>query len=434
MSAGHVAVVGAGVSGTIQALHLLRAGVERVTLIEREREPGRGVAYGTRRPEHLLNVTAGRMIVYPDDPGHFARWFGGRGGEAEDYAPRMLFGDYVRELMAEAGDRLRIIQGEAIDVQGDRPLQVRLADGRAVEADSVVLALGNLRPAIPRGIDPAELGDVLVEDPWFGGIVDGLDDEDRVLLIGTGLTAIDAALTLDASGFRGRILGISRRGLAPRAHLKRDPVAGEAEPYPGTATALLRAVRCRAKEIGWREAVHELRPVTQSLWSGASLEERRRFIRHLRPWWDVHRHRIAPDVAARIEKMKSEGRLSFAAGRIVSAARDGHCAEVRWRPRHDPSERSLRVARIVNCTGPDLDIARCGDTLLGALLSSGRIRADECRLGVDVDGESRVIGADGEAVAGLYAIGPMTRGAFWESIAVPDIAVQAQAVARRIAA
>ena len=117
-----------------------------------------------------------------------------------------------------------------------------------------------------------------------------------------------------------------------------------------------------------------------------------------------------------------------------SAARDGHCAEVRWRPRHDPSERSLRVARIVNCTGPDLDIARCGDTLLGALLSSGRIRADECRLGVDVDGESRVIGADGEAVAGLYAIGPMTRGAFWESIAVPDIAVQAQAVARRIAA
>ena len=117
MSAGHVAVVGAGVSGTIQALHLLRAGVERVTLIEREREPGRGVAYGTRRPEHLLNVTAGRMIVYPDDPGHFARWFGGRGGEAEDYAPRMLFGDYVRELMAEAGDRLRIIQGEAIDVE-----------------------------------------------------------------------------------------------------------------------------------------------------------------------------------------------------------------------------------------------------------------------------------------------------------------------------
>ena len=433
MSIGEVAVVGAGASGTVQALHLLRQGVDRVTLIEREREPGRGVAYGTRRPEHLLNVTAGRMIVYPDDPGHFARWFAERGGEAEDYAPRMMFGDYLRGLVDAAGDRLRVVRGEAVAINGDRPVQVRLGDGTSIQADAVVLALGNLRPARPPGIDKAELGDLLVDDPWFGGVVDGLDEEDVVLLIGTGLTAIDAALTMDASGFRGRIVGISRRGLAPRAHLKRDPVTGEPDSYPGTAVALLRAVRTRAGEIGWREAVHELRSVTQQLWSESSLAERRRFIRHLRPWWDVHRHRIAPAVAARIEAIQAHGRLSFAAGRIRSATRDGDRAIVRWRPRRADSDQSLRVARIVNCTGPDLDIARCGDPLLDSLIASGRIRPDPCRLGIDVDGGSRVIGADGAASERLSSIGPMTRGAFWESIAVPDIAVQAQSVARRIA-
>lgn len=433
MSVRHAAVIGAGASGTIQALHLLREGIDRVTLIEREREPGRGVAYGTRRPEHLLNVTASRMIVYPDDPGHFARWFGERGGEADDYAPRMLFGDYLCELMREAGDRLEVVAGEAMDVAGNGRQCVRLRDGGAVEADAVVLALGNLRPATPPGIDPAALGQLYVDDPWFGGISDGLGEHDRLLLIGTGLTAIDAALTLDAGGFRGRIIGISRRGLAPRAHLKREPVAGSPELFPRRIVELLRAVRRRGEAIGWREAVHELRPVTQQLWSGASPEERRRFIRHLRPWWDVHRHRIAPAVAARIETMQQEGRLSFAAGRILAAVRDGAAAQVTWRPRRSEAAETLRAARIVNCTGPDIDIARCGDPLLDTLLASGRIRPDNCRLGIDVDPESRVVDRNGKASDGLAAIGPMTRGAFWESIAVPDIAVQARDVAKRLA-
>ena len=433
MSDRSVAVVGAGASGTIQALHLLREGIERVTLIERDREPGRGVAYGTKRPEHLLNVTAGRMIVYPEDPGHFARWYKEKGGEPEDYAPRRLFGDYLQELIAAAGDRLQVVSGEAVEIDGQGPLHLRLRNGPPLTADSVVLALGNLRPATPPGIDSSELGDLLVDDPWFGGIVDGLGDDDQVLLVGTGLTAIDAALTLDANGFRGPIIGISRRGLAPRAHLKRDPVAGEPDAFPDNVVALLRFVRRRAAEIGWREAVHELRPVTQILWSGANLDERRRFIRHLRPWWDVHRHRIAPAVAARIEFMKQEGRLDFAAGRIESAKRDGDRAEIHWRPRSSSQLQTLVAARMVNCTGPDLNFARCGDPLLSSLLSSGRIRPDECRLGLDVDGSSRVIDVDGAASPRLSAIGPITRGAFWESIAVPDIAVQAQAVARRIA-
>ena len=435
MTASHVAVIGAGASGTFQALHLLRLGVDRVTLIEREREPGRGTAYGTRQPAHLLNVTARRMSVFPDDSDHFARWYCERGGAPEDYAPRMLFGDYLCELVAQAGDRLEILAGEAVEVTAaNGGEQVGLADGRTLAADAVVLAMGNLRPATPPSLDRSELGALYVDDPWFGGFGEDLSDEDTVLLVGTALTAIDAALTLDARGFRGRIVAISRRGLVPRPHLQREPVSEPLTEFPGDCVTLLRRVRRRAGEIGWREAVHELRHVTQRLWGAAPLDQRRRFIRHLRPWWDVHRHRIAPAVAERIETMRGEGRLTVAAGRIQSAAPDGDAAIVTWRPRGAPASARLRAHRIVNCSGPELDIARVADPLLVSLVVAGRIRPDPCRLGVEVDLESRTLDAAGRPSDTLYAIGPMTRGAFWESIAVSDIAIQAEAVARRVVA
>lgn len=433
MSVRRVAIVGAGASGTVQALHLLRAGVERVTLIEREREPGRGTAYGTKRPEHLLNVPARRMIVWPDDPGHFARWYVQRGGEEDGYAPRMLFGDYLSGLMHEAP--IALVAGEAVHIcSNGSGEEVVLADGRTVEADAAVLALGNLRPATLPGIDPDALAEAWVDDPWYGGVAEGLGPGDVVLLIGTGLTAVDAALTLDAAGFRGRILALSRRGLMPRANLARDPVVEPAAGLTPHCVGLLRAVRARGDAIGWREAVHEVRQAVQGLWGEAPQAERRRFLRHLRPWWDVHRHRIAPAVAATIDAMQEDGRLNVAAGRIAGAEAQDGGAVVSWRPRGASEVERLRVRRIVNCSGPELDIRRAGEPLLDALIHADRIRPDSCRLGIDVDPESRALNAAGERSDSLYAIGPMTRGAFWETIAISEIAAQAQRVAARIAA
>jgi uncharacterized NAD(P)/FAD-binding protein YdhS len=311
---------------------------------------------------------------------------------------------------------------------------VLIGDGRTLMADAVVLALGNLRPAAVPGIAPERLGSLHVDDPWFGDLAGGLRDTDTVLLIGTGLTAIDAALTLDALGFAGRILALSRRGLVPRASLKREAAPPPLADFPDDCVGLLRAVRRRGEAIGWREAVHEVRQAVQRLWSRAPLAERRRFVRHLRPWWDVHRHRIAPAVAERIAALQAEGRLRFAAGRIREAVADGDAALVSWRPRGAAADRQVRVRRIVNCTGPELDIARAGEPLLDWLLCAGRIRADACRLGIDVDPQCRTLGREGDASASLFAIGPITRGAFWESIAVSDIAAQARAVARRLAA
>jgi uncharacterized NAD(P)/FAD-binding protein YdhS len=428
MTGRRVAVIGAGASGSLQALHLKRAGAEPI-LIERGDRPGRGVAYGTTRPEHLLNVPARRMSAFADDLGHFSLWYADlNGATEEDYAPRMVYGDYLTGLLAEAG--IAAVQGEAVDVAGGAVL---LADGRRIEADSVVLAPGNFRPATPRGIDVAALGETWIDDPWAGGL-EGLGPKDVVFLLGTGLTMVDVALTLEATGFRGRIVALSRRGLAPRVHGLREPMVAAREDLVPACIPMLRRLRARSEEVGWRSAVQELRTVTQWLWAEADMTERRRFLRHLRPWWDVHRHKLAPAVGATIEAMRAEARLAVGAGRLVSVEPVEGGAEVRFRLRGQEAVEHLRAARIVNCTGPETDIARAGEPLLYALLASGAIRQDPLRVGVDVDEACRAIGADGRASEILSVIGPVTRGRFWESVAVPDIRTQAAWVAARLVA
>jgi uncharacterized NAD(P)/FAD-binding protein YdhS len=424
----HVAVIGGGASGTLQALHLKRAGAD-VTLIERGPAAGRGVAYGTTRPEHLLNVPARRMSAWADDPGHFSCWYADLAGATEeDYAPRMVYGDYLAGQLAAEG--IEAVRGEAVDIEGGAVL---LADGRGTEADSVVVAPGNFPPAPLRGIDTAALGQTWVDDPWKGGL-DGLGPKDVVFLVGTGLTMVDVALTLEATGFRGRVVALSRRGLAPRSHGLREPMVAPREDLVPACLPMLKRVRARTAEVGWRSAVHELRSVTQYLWGAADRAERQRFLRHLRPWWDVHRHKLAPAVGAAIETMQAEARLAVAAGRIISVVPVDGGAEISFRLRGKDQIESLRAARIVNCTGPETDIARAGEPLLSALLGKGLIRQDALRIGIDVDSECRAIGADGKASETLSVIGPETRGTFWESVAVPDIRTQAAKVAARLTA
>lgn len=425
-----VAIVGGGFSGTLQAIQLLRRGA-RVTLIERAPRLARGVAYSTPHPEHLLNVRASGMSAFPDAPDHFIRWLEAEGGGPGTFAQRRLYGRYLGELLAAAkGERLAIREGEAVDIErADGREIVRLADGSAIAADAAILSIGNLEPALPRGVDSAALGALYVGDPWAADITKDLGSGDTVLLIGTGLTAIDAALMLESARFEGEIIALSRRGLVPRAHAEPSPPPALERELEPRCTSLLRFVRGRAARIGWRAAVDQLRPVTQGLWASASPVERRRFLRHLRPWWDVHRHRIAPEIAARIAAMEQAGRLRVEAGKLIRADRQG----VTWRPRGSGEPRTIAVSRIVNCTGPEGDIARAGEPLLTNLLKAGRIRPDVCRIGIDVDPESRTLDASGTASPSLLAVGPMTRGAWWEIVAVPDIRGQVAAVAAQLA-
>lgn len=436
----HVAIVGGGFSGTLQAVNLLRHEGPRATLIERGPQPGEGLAYGAAHPTHLLNVRAANMSAFPDDADHFVRWLKGRGvaDPAGIFVPRVTYGAYLRELLEaairDAGARLTVVRGEVIDAaaQGEGA-RLTLGDGRTIDADAAVLAVGNLPPHDPPGLDPEAFPpDRYKGDPWDPSVSDGLAPSDTVLVIGTGLTMIDIALLLEARGFRGPIVALSRRGLLPRAHAA--PVAFEAiaeRPREG-ASALLHRVRERGEAIGWRNAVDELRPFTQSMWANASAGERGRFLRHLRPWWDVHRHRLAPPVAERIAAMQARGQLSVMAGKTLAFEPSADGIDMVWRPRGADAPRRMTVQRVINCTGPLGNLQRTADPLLRALRDRGTIRPDAARLGIDVDAQANTIAADGAPNPWLYALGPMTRGAFWEIVAVPDIRAQSWTLARRL--
>ena len=439
---GHVVIIGAGFSGTLLAINLLRFGGPSATLIDRHADQiARGVAYSTTHPSQLLNVRAAGMSAFPDEPDHFVRWVEAEGlGAGQTFVPRAVYGRYLRAALAavqvERPGRLTLREADACDlVEADGRYEVVFADGERLAADTMVLATGNLPPHTPGGIDPAVLPDgSYVEDPWRADPAAGLGAEDTVVLLGTGLTAVDVALQLDAAGFAGKTLALSRRGLSPRRHVDGAPMApGLHDPPAEPLSAIVADARRQVAATGWRAAVDAFRPITQRFWHGADVATRARFLRHLRPFWDVHRHRLAPAVADRIEAMVARGRLRFAAGKIVAAEADGDGIRLAWRPRHGAALVETRAARIVNCTGPQGDLTRSDDPLLSRLYARGIVRPDALRLGLDVDAQSHVIGADGRPAPALYCVGPMTRGGLWEVVAVPDLRRQCWDLARSLA-
>ncbi|GAO39160.1 hypothetical protein SCH01S_28_00180 [Sphingomonas changbaiensis NBRC 104936] len=437
----HVAIVGGGFSGTLLAINLLRHDGPRVTLIERRQDQlARGVAYGSARPDHLLNVRAGGMSAFPDDPAHFERWLGARAAGRSPFVRRRLYGLYLRELLAQvAADtdhRLRVIHGEVTDViEADGRLRLVMDEAPAIEADTVVLSVGNLPPAIPTGVGLEALdGGAYVDDPWSLGPDGAPDIRGRTLLIGTGLTAVDVLLDLDGRGLAGEVFALSRRGLLARAHdLGQPAVTAAALPDARRLSQLTRRVRMRARAIGWRSAIDELRPVTHQLWWRADHATRRRFLRHLRPYWDVHRHRLAPEAMQRVQGIEAAGRFRAEAGQLLGVERSPDGLNVRWRPRGTSEVRTLQVDRIINCTGVHGDLSRSDQPLLQNLVGRGVIRPDRLGLGIDTDAACRTVDAAGVANRSLYCIGPMTRGAFWEMTAVPDLRRQAWMIARRLA-
>ena len=433
-----VLIVGAGFSGTLLAINLLRQPDVRVVLVERDgTRLARGTAYGTPRPEHLLNVRASNMSAYPDEPGHFERWIGLDDEKGRiRFVERATYGRYLQEQLAEqtrtAGDdRCVIITGEAVSARrrAVSGFDVTLRDSTVLECDTLVLAQGNLPPGDLPHFDG--LGsEHYYSDPWSRDWLTGLAPTDHVLLLGTGLTAVDAIVSLDKAGFTGKITALSRRGLKPQSHLAKGPHPGPIDRPVANGSHLVRHVRTRAETVGWHAAVDELRPHMQDLWRRLDHGAQRRFLRHLRPYWDVHRHRIAPEIAARLRQWEEEGRLHFEAGKVTRVIPYGNSLFVEWRVRGEERTDSVEISRIINCTGPQGDIRRCSDPLLLDLFEQGIIRSDAHNLGLDVDRFGQTLNSDGRSQTDLVALGPLTKGEAWEVIAVPDIRRQVWDIAR----
>jgi uncharacterized NAD(P)/FAD-binding protein YdhS len=407
----------------------------RVTLVDRGPHPGHGIAYSTTCASHLLNTRAGDMSVWPGEPDHFTRWlqaFGG--GTGQDFISRQTYGRYLNAMLAHAVDgssgRLRVAIGEVASVRStEAKTVIEVAGSDPIVARMAVLATGHRPPASDRG---AYRG-----NPWRPDLLDGLDPFASVLLIGTGLTMIDVVASLMERNHAGSIVALSRRGLLPRAHPAAQHAPERCAPDALFSGALsLRLARFRAMvRTGsrWETVMQTLRPLNKALWQSLDPSQQQRFLRHLRPWWDVHRHRVAPEMSRVVGDAIATGQLSVFAGRV--AAMDHRVAHVRVTlvGRGSRKLETRDFDRVIDCRGPrnnpDADTP-----LLKQLMADELLRADSLQLGIDVDEDDAVITAAGKPSANLFALGQPTRGRHWEITAIPDIRKRAELLAGRLIA
>jgi uncharacterized NAD(P)/FAD-binding protein YdhS len=456
-----VAIIGAGFTGAnlaIQLINRMPAG-SSILLVGSPGDTGRGLAYGPEDPHLLLNVRAGRLSLHTDDESHFVRWLakGCQGGAplsqsslAQAYVSRAAYGRYVRDTLFRAIERahgrvaVKLVEVTAVRLRpfGDQ-YRIRLASGERFAATSAALCLGNTPARLPLpgdAVDPAARERVIA-DPWDGAAMRAIPRDADVLFVGSGLTMVDQALSLDRAGHTGSVAAISRHGLLPAAQPFVAPSPVEFD-LPGREAgllplfrAILRAVR-DAEAVGrdWRGIFEALRPRNQAIWQSLSGADRHRFMRHLEAYWSVHRHRMAPAAAARIAAMQAAGRLDVAAGKLVAIESQGGRVRVSIRPRGSATVERRMVDWVVNCTGSARYAALMRQPLVAGLIERGLARPDALRFGLEVDHDSLLVSRSGRAAQNLFALGPLTAGRFFEITAVAEIRAQVSEVADRLTA
>lgn len=438
-----VAIVGGGASGTLTAVHLLRHAQAygrslRVVLIDRDGRHGLGQAYATADPRHLLNTRAVKMSGLDGDPDHLVRWARAEGLDVTgaDFIPRGVYGRYLCDLLREA---VAYADGPLTEVTGtvtavtrpglDLPLRIHLSNGGRIDADVAVVATGNRAPASwPR----PEAEHRYIADPWATGALERVGDGAPVLVVGTGLTMVDVAVTLTRANPDTVVYALSRHGLLPREH--RCPASPQVDvSVPGGAVRLgelLRIVRAAVDENDgdWQGVVDGLRQYVPRLWAQLTVADRRRFLNPVARYWEIHRHRIPPATAALIADLKSSGRLQVLRGRLVSTTGDDD--ELTARIDRDGVTRDLRIGWLINSTGASTEVT--DDPLLRCLITSGIARPDPLRLGVEADETGALLDAAGHPQDRIFTLGPPLRGMRYETTSIPEIRAQAAVLAPRI--
>ncbi|MFM7203551.1 MAG: FAD/NAD(P)-binding protein [Myxococcota bacterium] len=454
-----VAVVGGGYCGTLTVVQLLRAaqGPLRILWYDQHGRFARGLAYSTPSFRHLLNVPAASMSALVEEPEHFLHWLRRRqpGAHGLSFAPRALYGRYLEELLEDTTHQAQLKHGGAVSVVRIQDEVVRLyardpqrgvlltgRDTPVMRADMCVLATGNAPAADPRGISrgvaqaPGYHG-----NPWHAAGWSQVEKEDDVLIIGTGLTAIDLILSLQELGHRGQIVALSRRGSWPEAHRpglqvpEFDPEAFRAR-LPVRLTDVIQEVRETAQQVrsvqpdGWRLVVDALRPRLSSLWQGWDEHEQRQFLRHVRPHWEVVRHRMAPEIETQLQGLERLGQVRRVAGRLLASTAVPGGIALTYQLRRAQAVGGVSVKHVFNCTGLGMRLSEQRTSLVQQLLTQGLVTEDVHGLGARCDAQGALIDADGRISEVLFTVGGWRRAQRWESTAVPELRAQTYQLAR----
>ena len=449
-----IAIVGGGFSGAAVAFHLARAHAPaRVLVFEPRARLGGGLAYGGDDPVHRVNVPATRMSLLPEDPDHFARWLAASGVLADDagafaggeaYPRRREFGRYVAQTLAplvQAG-AIRHIRARVVSLsrQGEG-WRLRDEAGAVFRADLVVIATTHCPPTLPPPLRGLAADPRVIADPLIDHVVVPISPDERVLILGAGLTAADLVAALDAQGHRGPITLVSRRGLRTRGRTLAGcaPEGDFLSPPARTATALLRQIRAAirlSESLGgtWEGAIETVRNQGQDIWRALDPAARRRVVRHLRPFWDVHRFRAAPQIEALLDANLKNGSVTLKQARLGAVTADEQGLAVELRDLRAGRSETRRFDRLILAVGPTHRDIFASQPFLGELAAAGVIELDPTELGLRTSRDGRAVGTDGSAEPSLFVAGPLARGTFGELMGLPHVSIYAQFIAGQVAA
>ncbi|MEJ8757258.1 FAD/NAD(P)-binding protein [Pontibacter sp. H259] len=454
-----IAIIGGGLSGTLTAIHLLRnaSGNQTIYLIEQDRyRMSRGIAYSSQLSFQPLNVPASAMSLFPEQPLDFYDWLKANEQHYEkhlkqpvtkdDFIPRFIFGDYLKARLEEAEKltpahvKLIKVYDEAVAIKRSGNLfQIAFKESKTITATKAVLALGNFAPGnLPIPNTGFYQSAAYIASPWSAKGLANLPADAPLLLIGSSLTMVDLVGSLKEEGHSGKIYVLSRHGLLPQ------PFDVTTRPYPKlkipvglSLLSLVKFIRSEIKEAealgyNWRSVLDAMREAIPVIWQTLPLKEKKQFMRHLRPYWETHRHRMPAGSAALLQDLQEQGRLELIAGTIVDMHELGHKARVTIKRRKQSIAQTIEVSRVINCTGPQSDFAKIDVLLVEQLLASRMIQPDTLKLGLRTAPDGTVINGNGMLEDGFYTIGPPRKATLYESTALREIRQQAKELAQNI--
>ncbi|WP_156615197.1 FAD/NAD(P)-binding protein [Agrobacterium vitis] len=445
-----IAIIGGGFTGAAVAWNLARKtqpGRVRIVIYEPRARLGGGLAYDTSDPAHRINVPADRMSLDPDAPLDFLDWIGKHQRDEEDkeaalddgriFPRRRDFGVYIASKLAPylADNRIDHIKSDVVALdQTTRGWRVTQADGATLEADDVVIATSHPSPRPPKALAAILEGHPrFIPDATVPDALNAIRPDDAVLIVGNGLTGADIAASLLARKHQGPITSISRRGLRSRGHAGtiQEPYGDFIDPASRSIRHLTRRIReqinhAAAEGISWHAVLDAVRAQAQEIWGGLPLDERRRLVRHLRPFWDVHRFRIAPQVEGAINQAISRGQMEILAASVHMASYDGPKIRISLRLARSTEKVSRVVDAVVIATGPAHGAIIDNQPYLRNLALKGLIGLDPTGLGLHCDRQSRLLDQRGAVTPGLLVAGPLARGTFGELMGLPQVAHHAR--------
>ncbi len=444
-----IAIVGAGFSGTAVALMLSRITTQplEILLFDKSGNFGAGDAYRTPYPWHILNVRARDMSAYEDQPAHFVDWVSARKEKykeidptqpiAEQFLPRYIYHHYLYDLLQQLQTNksvtIKLMTAEVIDAeQTTSGIKIITKDKQQWQADKAVLAIGNYLPT--QFSFPVK--DVqTITNPWDYEAIERIPPDAHVMIVGTGLTMIDAVLTLHQHQHRGNIYAVSRHGMLPQPH------AANHVPYEVEVTHINTDLRALTKQLrqkslhhtqqggDWRAIINALRPLVPLIWENASLTDKKRFIRHMLPYWNVHRHRVHNRLIVILDELVQRRQLHTMAGRVQYV--ENNAATILLR--NTKKEEKIKIDWLINCMGPAMDISKTGSHLVQSLTQRGIAALDPLALGFAATTSGEMRDAAGNISNCFYTLGPPVKGVAWECTAVPEIRKQSYALAKKLA-